>query len=307
MATIHRPQPMSFLQNIAHNIPGPESNTVPNVDTAEQPLYVNAKQYHRIMKRRQQRARLEAQGKIPKSRQKYLHESRRQHALRRSRNNGGRFKAGLPGLPGLIGLPGLPGSEKEATVSGTLPTVQRPLQVRPGNLAENQISALITSQFSSTASLTHSVTQSLVQAMNQTHPNNSSNNSINNSSNNSSNNSTDNTGRHLQAINNQISNNNITGLLPADRGKLNHVTPHSNNSHEQPVATHVQPVTTHVQPVATQMFRQLGQDRYAVSQPLYYRSVASESAAPSLARARQDDHVFGSKDVNTTIPSRFPF
>ena len=260
-----------------------------NVDTTEQPLYVNAKQYHRIMKRRQQRARLEAQGKIPKSRQKYLHESRRQHALRRSRNNGGRFKAGLPGL---IGLPGLPGSEKEATVSGKLPTVQRPLQVRPGNLAENQISALITSQFSSTASLTHSVTQSLVQAMNQTHPNNSSNNS--------SNNSTDNTGRHLQAINNQISNNNITGLLPADRGKLNHVTPHSNNSHEQPV-------TSHVQPVATQMFRQLGQDRYTVSQPLYYSSVASESAAPSLARGREDDHVFGSKDVNTTIPSRFPF
>lgn len=37
-------------------------------DHDEQPLYVNAKQYHRILKRRQARAKLEAQGKIPKER-----------------------------------------------------------------------------------------------------------------------------------------------------------------------------------------------------------------------------------------------
>ena len=35
----------------------------------EEPLYVNAKQYHRILKRRQARAKLEAQGRIPKTRQ----------------------------------------------------------------------------------------------------------------------------------------------------------------------------------------------------------------------------------------------
>lgn len=34
----------------------------------DQPLYVNAKQYNRILKRRQARARLEALGKIPKER-----------------------------------------------------------------------------------------------------------------------------------------------------------------------------------------------------------------------------------------------
>lgn len=57
----------------------------------EEPLYVNAKQYNRILKRRQARGRLEAQGRIPKERRKYLHESRHQHAIKRVRNAGGRF------------------------------------------------------------------------------------------------------------------------------------------------------------------------------------------------------------------------
>ncbi|XVF74349.1 hypothetical protein PTKIN_Ptkin13bG0103200 [Pterospermum kingtungense] len=79
---IHHPQMIAML---------PARVQLPMELAGDEPIYVNAKQYRAILRRRQYRAKLEAQNKLIKVRRPYLHESRHLHALQRARGSGGRF------------------------------------------------------------------------------------------------------------------------------------------------------------------------------------------------------------------------